>query len=57
MYSFVAGAPKGTLSFATDGPQALGARTFSTMAEATQYLQTPEYQKLKRMITSLQLTQ
>ncbi|WP_332603681.1 hypothetical protein [Arthrobacter sp. S2(2024)] len=57
MYSFVAGAPKGTLSFATDGPQALGARTFSTVAEATQYLQTPEYQKLKRMITSLQLTQ
>ncbi len=57
MYSFVAGAPKGTLSFATSDAQAPGSRTFSTMAEATQYLQTPEYQKLKRMITSLQLTQ
>ncbi|MCX2748024.1 hypothetical protein OOZ51_09350 [Arthrobacter sp. MI7-26] len=57
MYSFVSGAPKGTLSFATSDAQAPGSRTFSTMAEATQYLQTPEYQKLKRMITSLQLTQ
>ncbi|WAH97954.1 hypothetical protein [Arthrobacter sp. MMS18-M83] len=57
MYSFVAGAPKGTLSFATSDAQAPGSRTFSTMAEATQYMQTPEYQKLKRMITSLQLTQ
>ncbi|UKA64200.1 hypothetical protein [Arthrobacter sp. FW306-04-A] len=57
MYSFVAGAPKGTLSFATSDAQAPGSRTFSTMEEATQYLQTPEYQKLKRMITSLQLTQ
>lgn len=57
MYSFVAGAPKGTLSFATSDAQAPGSRTFSTMAEATQYVQTPEYQKLKRMITSLQLTQ
>lgn len=57
MYSFVAGAPKGTLSFATSDSQGTNPPAFSTMAEATQYLQTPEYQKLKRMITSLQLTQ
>ncbi|GAA3316736.1 hypothetical protein [Arthrobacter ramosus] len=57
MYTFLGSAPKGTLSFATSDAQAPGSRTFSTMAEATRYLQTPEYQKLKRVITSLQLTQ
>ncbi|MGO4585972.1 hypothetical protein AB4Z38_19140 [Arthrobacter sp. 2RAF6] len=57
MYTFVQGAPKGTLSFATSDSQVLGPLTFSTMDEARQYMQTAEYQKLKRMITSLQLTQ
>jgi hypothetical protein len=57
MYSFVAGAPQGTLSFATSDAQGPDSNTFSTMEEAKQYLQAPEYQKLKRMITSLQLTQ
>jgi hypothetical protein len=57
MYSFVAGAPQGTLSFATSDAEGPDSRAFSTMEEAKQYLQAPEYQKLKRMITSLQLTQ
>lgn len=57
MYTFVGSAPMGTLSFATSDTQAPGSHTFSTKAEATQYLQIPEYQRLKQMITSLQLTQ
>lgn len=57
MYTFVGSAPKGTLSFATDEAQGPNSLTFSTMEEAKQYMPTPEYQKLKRMITGLQLTQ
>ncbi|GAB3561762.1 hypothetical protein GCM10027405_13950 [Arthrobacter alkaliphilus] len=49
--------PKGTLSFATTDYQTIHSPTFNTMDEAVQYMQTAEYQKIKRMITSLQLTQ
>lgn len=56
MYTQVS-TPKGTLSFATTAYQRIDSPTFSTMDEAVQYMQTPEYQKIKRMITSLQLTQ
>ncbi len=57
MYSFVADAPKGTLSFATSDSLGTNPPTFRTIAETTHTGRTPEYQKLKRMITSLQITQ
>ncbi|MHA7199244.1 hypothetical protein [Arthrobacter alkaliphilus] len=57
MYAIVTGAPKGSLSFADRATQGPGAPTFATMSEAISYMSTPEYAKLKEMITSLQLTQ
>lgn len=57
MYSFVAGAPKGTLSFADRAAQntALGDPSFNSMAEAKDYMLTPGYRKLKAMILSLEM--
>ena len=57
MYSFVAGAPQGTLSFANRAAQSPrhDDPIFNTMDEATAYLLTPEYRKLKAMILSLEL--
>ncbi len=57
MYTVVSGATKGTLSFADRASQGAGAPTFATMEEAKAYMGTPEYAKLKEMITSLRLTQ
>jgi hypothetical protein len=55
MYSFVGGAPKGTLSFADRAFQGPGDPGFATMEEAKAYMGTPEYRKLKAMIRSLTL--
>jgi hypothetical protein len=57
MYSFVAGAPQGTLSFANRSAQSAAHDDpiFNSMAEAREYLGTPEYRKLKAMILSLEL--
>lgn len=57
MYSFVAGAPQGTLSFANRAAQSPGHDDpiFNSMAEAKDYMLTPEYRKLKGMILSLEL--
>lgn len=57
MYSFVAGAPEGTLSFANRAAQSPrnDDPIFNSMAEATDYMLTPEYRKLKGMILSLQM--
>ena len=57
MYSFVAGAPKGTLSFANRAAQnpAHDDPIFNSMAEARDYMLTPEYGKLKDMILSLEM--
>jgi hypothetical protein len=57
MFSFVSGAPKGTLSFAdrtyqshtNDDP------IFNSLAEAEDYMRTPAYKKLKDMILSLKM--
>ncbi|MCZ9883921.1 hypothetical protein [Arthrobacter sp. B2a2-09] len=53
-------APKAMLSFATKLQISLGdtrGLIFDSVAEAKAYMGTPEYTKLKEMITSLQLTQ
>lgn len=57
MYSFASGAPKGTLAFADRTHQSPGHDDpiFNTMAEAKDYLKSPEYKKLKAMILSLQM--
>ncbi|HEX9086263.1 MAG TPA: hypothetical protein VF867_01900 [Arthrobacter sp.] len=57
MYSFVAGAPQGTLSFANRAAQSAAHDDpiFNSMAEARDYMRTPEYRKLKAMILSLEL--
>ena len=57
MYSFVAGAPRGTLSFADRAAQSPGHDDpiFNSMAEARDYMLTPEYRKLKGMILSLEM--
>lgn len=57
MYSFVARAPQGTLSFADRAAQspAHDDPIFNSMAEARDYLLTPEYRKLKGMILSLEM--
>ena len=57
MYSFVAGAPQGTLSFANRVAQspAHDDPIFNSMAEAKDYMLTPEYRKLKAMILSLEM--
>ncbi|HSO90305.1 MAG TPA: hypothetical protein VLR70_04060, partial [Arthrobacter sp.] len=57
MYSFVAGAPQGTLSFADRAAQSPrhDDPIFNSMAEARDYMLTPEYRKLKGMILSLEM--
>lgn len=57
MYSFVAGAPKGTLIFADRSYQSQtnDDPIFNSMAEAKDYMQSPDYRKLKAMIVSLQM--
>ncbi len=57
MYSFVNGAPRGTLSFANRAAQSPrhDDPIFNSMAEARDYLATPEYRKLKAMILSLEM--
>lgn len=58
MYSFVAGAPQGTLSFADRSYQdRAGGKdpVFHSLAEAEAYMSSPEYQKLKAMILSLRM--
>lgn len=55
MYSFVGGAPNGTLSFADRAFQGPGDPVFATMEEAMAYMGTPEYRKLKEMISSLSM--
>ena len=57
MSSVVAGAPQGTLSFADRAAQspAHDDPIFTSMAEARDYLLTPEYRKLKGMILSLEM--
>jgi hypothetical protein len=58
MYSFVAGAPQGTLSFADRTFQngTGGDPAFASLEEAKAYMMTPEYRKLKAMITSLRVS-
>lgn len=56
MYTVVSGAPQGMLSFADRAVQDTAEPQFDSMAEARAYMQTPEYQKLKVMIQSLQIT-
>jgi hypothetical protein len=57
MYSVVAGAPQGTLSFANRAAQSPrhDDPVFNSMDEAKNYLLTPEYRKLKAMILSLDM--
>ncbi|RKR13948.1 hypothetical protein [Arthrobacter oryzae] len=57
MYSFVAGAPKGTLIFADRSSQGRGndEPIFNSLAEAKDYMRSPDYRKLKAMIVSLQM--
>ncbi|QDY91449.1 hypothetical protein E7Y32_15435 [Arthrobacter sp. UKPF54-2] len=57
MFSFVSGAPKGTLSFAdrTYQSQRNDDPIFNSLAEAEDYMRTPEYKKLKAMIVSLKM--
>ncbi|MEC5192282.1 MULTISPECIES: hypothetical protein [unclassified Arthrobacter] len=57
MSSFVAGAPRGPLSFADRASQSPrhDDPIFNSMAEAKAYLLTPEYRKLKAMILSLEM--
>ena len=56
MYTVVSGTPRGMLSFADRAVQEPAEPQFASMAEARAYMQTPEYQKLKAMIQSLQIT-
>jgi hypothetical protein len=55
MYTVVSGIPRGMLSFADRAVHEAGEPRFASMAEARAYMQTPEYQKLKAMIQSLQI--
>ncbi|MET4134549.1 hypothetical protein [Pseudarthrobacter sp. PvP090] len=57
MYSFVSGAPQGTLSFANRAAQgpAHDDPIFNSMDDAKEYMRTPEYRKLKAMILSLEV--
>ena len=57
MYSFVSGAPKGTLIFADRSFQSQrnDDPVFNSMAEAKDYMRSPDYRKLKAMIVSLQM--
>lgn len=57
MYSFVAGAPQGALSFADRASQSPrhDDPIFNSMAEAKAYMLTPGYRKLKAMILSLEM--
>ncbi|MEZ2388772.1 hypothetical protein AB6813_04360 [bacterium RCC_150] len=57
MYAVVNGAPKGSLSFADRSTQAPGAPVFATIEDAMAYMGTPEYRKLKEMITSFKVTE
>ncbi|MFH5880683.1 hypothetical protein [Arthrobacter sp. NA-172] len=57
MYAVVNGAPKGSLSFADRAALVPSAPVFASLQEATAYMGTPEYRKLKEMITTLRLTQ
>lgn len=56
MYSVVNGAPRSSLSFADRSSKSADEPVFSSMAEARAYMETAEYQKLKAMIRSLQIT-
>ncbi|WP_346959111.1 hypothetical protein [uncultured Arthrobacter sp.] len=57
MYTFVAGAPKGTLIFADRSSQGPGndEPIFNSLAEAKDFMRSPDYRKLKAMIVSLQM--
>ncbi|KQN86343.1 hypothetical protein [Arthrobacter sp. Leaf69] len=57
MYSFVAGAPKGTLIFADRSYQSQknDDPIFNSLAEAKDYMRSPDYRKLKAMIVSLRM--
>lgn len=57
MFSFVSGAPKGTLSFAdrTFQSQRNDDPIFNSLAEAKDFMRSPEYKKLKAMILSLRM--
>ena len=56
MYTVVSDTPQGMLSFADRAVQEPAEPRFASMAEARAYMETPEYQKLKAMIRSLQIT-
>ncbi|MFE5839738.1 hypothetical protein [Arthrobacter sp. NPDC056493] len=56
MYTLVTGTPTGILSFTAGDAQDTAERTFTSMAEAKAYVETPEYKKLKAMIQSLETT-
>jgi hypothetical protein len=55
LYTLVTGTPTGTLSFADRAVQDAAEPTFSSMAEARAYVETPQYKKLKAMIQSLEI--
>ncbi len=56
MYTFVAGAPKGTLIFADRSFQGgVDDPIFNSLAEAKDYMRSPDYRKLKAMIVSLKM--
>lgn len=55
MFTVVSGAPNGTLSFADRAAQGPDVPAFPTMAEALAYMTTPEYTKLKEMITGMSI--
>ncbi|MFP3462182.1 hypothetical protein R5O87_15150 [Arthrobacter globiformis] len=56
MYTVVTGTPVGLLSFADRAVQDPAEPTFTTLAEARAYMETPAYKKLKGMIQSLKIT-
>lgn len=56
MYTVVSGTPQGMLSFADRAVQEPAEPHFASMAEARAYMEAPEYQKLKAMIQSLEIT-
>ena len=55
MYTLVTGTPTGILSFADRAVQDPDEPTFTSMAEARAYVETPVYRKLKAMIQSLEV--
>ncbi|MFE4542458.1 hypothetical protein [Arthrobacter sp. NPDC056727] len=56
MYTLVTGTPTGILSFADRAVQDPAEPTFTSMAEARAYVETPLYKKLKAMIQSLDIS-